>query len=97
MGSASFQFLAYALAVAIVFNCGRSLIWRQSLLLAANLGFLAFFSLNLVAFLPLAGFLGFGFLSLRLMQARKTETLVPLLALGIVGFMWLKKYAFFRQ
>ena len=95
MGSASFQFLAYALAVVIVFNCGWSLLWRQSVLLAANLGFFAFFSFHLVAFLPLAGFLGFGFLGLRLMQARKIRAFVPLLVLGILGFIWLKKYAFF--
>jgi D-alanyl-lipoteichoic acid acyltransferase DltB (MBOAT superfamily) len=63
-------------------------------LLAANIGFLASFSHNPLSFLPLASFLGFGFISLRMMQAGKTRALAPLLVIGIVGFMWLKKYTF---
>jgi D-alanyl-lipoteichoic acid acyltransferase DltB (MBOAT superfamily) len=94
MGSASFEFLAYAFSVAIIFNFNRSVGWRQFILLAASIGFLGFFSLHLAAFIPLAAFLVFGFVSLRIMQAGRTRAFGPLLLAGIVAFIWLKKYAF---
>jgi alginate O-acetyltransferase complex protein AlgI len=94
VGSASTQFLAYAFAVVLVFNFSRSVTWRQFVLLAASVGFLGFFSLHPLAFLPLAAFLAYGFVSLRLMQAKKTNLYAPLLIVGIVAFMWLKKYTF---
>jgi D-alanyl-lipoteichoic acid acyltransferase DltB (MBOAT superfamily) len=92
VGLASFQFLAYSLGIVIVFNLSRSVSWRKFVLLAASVGFLAFFSLRPMAFLPLAGFLAFGFLSVRLMQAETPNLFVPLLVTSIFGFMWLKKY-----
>jgi alginate O-acetyltransferase complex protein AlgI len=94
VGSASLQFLFYAFAVVLVFNLSRSVAWRQFVLLASSAAFLCFFSHEPFAFLPLAAFLVYGFLSLRLMQAKKTHLYVPLLVLGVVAFMWLKKYAF---
>ncbi len=94
MGGASLWFLAYALAVVIIFNFSPSLVWRQFVLLAASIGFLAFFSLGPVSFVPLAVFLFFGFVSLRLMQAGATGLFAPLLIVGIIAFAWLKKYAF---
>jgi alginate O-acetyltransferase complex protein AlgI len=94
VGSASLQFLSYAFAVVFVLNFSRSVAWRQFILLAASVGFLGFFSLHPLAFVPLAAFLAYGFVSLRLMQAEKTNLYAPLLLLGIVAFMWLKKYAF---
>jgi len=95
MGCASLQFLGFALAVAIIFNLRDSVAWRQGVLLFASLLFLAFFSLNPVSWLPLAAFLGFGFISLRRMQnGRKRGAFVPLLVSGIAAFVWLKKYSF---
>jgi alginate O-acetyltransferase complex protein AlgI len=95
MGSASFQFLGFAILVVLIFNINPSVTWRQTVLLLASLVFLAFFSLNPVAYLPLAAFLAFGFVSVRLLQtgARGTAFL-PLLIAGIVAFVWLKKYSF---
>jgi alginate O-acetyltransferase complex protein AlgI len=69
-------------------------VWRQFVLLAASIGFLGFFSHRPSEFLPLAAFLLFGFLSLRLMQTGATRLFVPLLIVGIASFIWLKKYAF---
>jgi D-alanyl-lipoteichoic acid acyltransferase DltB (MBOAT superfamily) len=94
VGGASLWFLAYALAVVIIFNFSSSVAWRQFVLLSASIGFLAFFSLSPAAFVPLAAFLLFGFVSLRFMQAGAAGLFVPLLVVGIVGFAWLKKYAF---
>jgi len=61
---------------------------------AASIGFLGFFSHRPTELIPLAAFLLFGFLSLRLMQAGATRLFVPLLIVGIASFIWLKKYAF---
>ena len=51
MGTASFQFLAFALTVLLVFNLSRRLMWRQVTLAFANLAFLVFFSKQFVAWL----------------------------------------------
>jgi alginate O-acetyltransferase complex protein AlgI len=92
--SASLQFLAFAFAAVLIFNLSHAVAWRQSVLLASSIGFLGFFSRRPAAFVPLAAFLLFGFLSLRLMQAGATRLFVPVLIVGIVSFVWLKKYAF---
>jgi alginate O-acetyltransferase complex protein AlgI len=94
VGNASLSFLVYALAVVIIFNFSSSVAWRQFVLLVSSIGFLGFFSLRPATFVPLAAFLLFGFVSLRLMQAGATRLFVPLLIVGIIAFVWLKKYAF---
>jgi D-alanyl-lipoteichoic acid acyltransferase DltB (MBOAT superfamily) len=94
VGNASLSFLAYALAVVVIFNFSPSVAWRQFILLASSIGFLGFFSHQPAAFVPLAAFLLFGFVSLRLMQAGATRLFVPLLIVGIIAFAWFKKYAF---
>jgi len=94
LATASLRFLAYALAVAVVFNFRLSVGWRQIVLLAASIGFLGFFSYRPADFVPLAAFLLFGFVSLRLMQAGASGLFVPLMIVGIIAFAWLKKYAF---
>jgi D-alanyl-lipoteichoic acid acyltransferase DltB (MBOAT superfamily) len=94
LGSASFQFLAYAFGIVIVFNLSRSVAWRKFVLLASSIGFLAFFSLRPSAFLPFVMFLALGFVSLRLMQAGKRFAFAPLMVLAIAQFIWIKKYAF---
>lgn len=93
MGSASLQFVAYGLLIGLISNFGRSVAWRQAVLLAASLGFLAFFSLNLWAWIPLMSFLALGFIGVRLTWRTK-RGFVPFLTLGILAFIWLKKYAF---
>jgi alginate O-acetyltransferase complex protein AlgI len=92
--SASLQFLAFASVAVLIFNLSRAVAWRQSVLLVASIGFLGFFSRRPAAFVPLAAFLLFGFLSLRLMQAGATRFFVPVLIVGIASFVWLKKYTF---
>lgn len=82
------------MAVVIVSNIRPSVAWRQFVLLVASIGFLGFFSHRPAEFLPLAAFLLFGFLSLRLTQAGATRLFVPLLIVAIASFIWLKKYAF---
>ena len=73
LATASLRFLTYAFAVAIVFNFRPSVAWREFVLLAASIGFLGFFSHRPAEFIPLAAFLLFAFISLRLMQAGATR------------------------
>jgi len=95
MGTASFEFLLFALLVVAVFNVNRSVTWRQATLLIANFVFLSFFSHQPGVWIPFAGFLGFGYVSLRLMQNRSGRSLlVAVLIAGIGAFVWLKKYTF---
>ncbi len=98
MGSASFEFLGFSLSVALIYNLRQSVPWRQTVLLLASLIFLAFFSFNPISWLPLAAFLGFGFVSVRFFQTGKHGRIfVFLLLAAIVAFVWLKKYTFFPQ
>ena len=95
MGTASLQFLGFAFCVAVVFNLRRSVAWRQLVLLAASLLFLSFFSRTPVSWIPLAAFLGFGYISLRLMQnGRWRAGFVSVLIGCVAAFIWLKKYTF---
>jgi D-alanyl-lipoteichoic acid acyltransferase DltB (MBOAT superfamily) len=98
MGSASLEFIGFSLLVAVVYNLSRAVAWRQSILLLASLAFLSFFSLNAITWLPLAAFLAFGFLSIRLIQSGRNRTLfLLLLVAGILAFIWLKKYTFLPE
>ena len=95
MGTASFEFLGFALCVVIVFNLFGAVAWRQLVLLAASLVFLTFFSTSPLAWLPFAAFLAFGYVSLRLLQnGAGARGFVPMVIACIAAFVWLKKYAF---
>ncbi|TDN67454.1 MBOAT family O-acyltransferase [Paraburkholderia sp. BL10I2N1] len=91
----SFQFLAFAAVAALVFNLSRSVRWQNLVLVLVNLSFLSTFSHDPAALVPFAAFLGVGFAGARAMQAKPgLPVFVPLLALMIVMFFWLKRYAF---
>jgi D-alanyl-lipoteichoic acid acyltransferase DltB (MBOAT superfamily) len=95
MGTASFEFLGFALCVVIVFNLLTAVAWRQFVLLAASLVFLTFFSTSPLAWVPFAAFLVFGYVSLRLLQkGAGARGFVPMVIACIAAFVWLKKYAF---
>jgi D-alanyl-lipoteichoic acid acyltransferase DltB (MBOAT superfamily) len=94
MGSASLQFVAYGAAVAILLNLSASPIWRRLLLLAASLLFLAFFSRNPLAFVPIAVFLLVGYLAVHVNRKASGFIFVASLAILIFLFVWLKRYTF---
>ena len=91
----SVQFLAFAALSAIVFNLGRSTLWRQAILLAVNVAFLASFSHDPLAFLPFAGFIAYGFAAQRVARNGSAPRLfVLLIVLTLLAFFWLKRYGF---
>jgi alginate O-acetyltransferase complex protein AlgI len=95
MNIASLNFLAFAAVAAIFYNVGRALWWRQLVLLVANLCFLATFSLDIAAYLPMIGFLAAGFAAVRALQTGRAAHLFWLLLAVMIGvFFWLKQYSF---
>src|SRR3954452_8785399 len=96
MTIASLPFLGFAAAFALLYNLGRPVWWRELVFLAANLAFLATFSLGLVSYLPLAGFLAVGYAGTRALQAGRTGRVYwLLLAATVAPLCWLKRSAFF--
>jgi D-alanyl-lipoteichoic acid acyltransferase DltB (MBOAT superfamily) len=96
MTIASLPFLGFAAAFALLYNLARPLWWRELVFLAANIAFLATFSLGLVSYVPLACFLAVGYAGTRALQAGRAGRVYWLLLAGILAaFCWLKKHSFF--
>jgi D-alanyl-lipoteichoic acid acyltransferase DltB (MBOAT superfamily) len=94
MDSASFQFVLYGLAVAILSNLSSRPAWRSAVLLLASLLFLALLAHDAILFLPLAGFLLLGYASLGLLQRGTLKHASWTVIAVILLYAWLKKYTF---
>ena len=94
MSGPSFAFVGFAALVALVMNASRAAAWRRGVLLIASLVFLATFSRDPVAFVPLAGFVLVGFVALRAAARRRQTTPAIAVTLILALFVWIKKYAF---
>jgi len=91
----SFEFLAFAALVALAIHASDRPAWRRGVMILANIGFVLTFTHDPRALAPFAGLLAFGFASLKIMEFRRGKAaFVPLLLALIVGFFWLKRYAF---
>ena len=97
MGTASFQFLAFAAIAAIVYNLFAALAWRRAALLVTSLFFLGTFYAGPRSFLPLLGFLLLGYAGLRVTQRRAHYSFLPLVIAIIAVYVWLKKYSFLPE
>jgi D-alanyl-lipoteichoic acid acyltransferase DltB (MBOAT superfamily) len=95
---ASFSFLAFALVVILAYNFHPSVSWRKWVLLIANLIFLMTFSQKPLIFVPLGGFLAFGFLSVWAIQRFHSAAAYLWIVFGtLLIFFWLKKYSFLPE
>lgn len=98
MNVPSFEFVLFSVIAALVFRVSRNGVWRLWALAAANALFFLTQSHGLLSLAPYAGFLalGYGFIawSQRAPDHRKLTTPV-FIGLTLLGFVWLKKYAFF--
>jgi D-alanyl-lipoteichoic acid acyltransferase DltB (MBOAT superfamily) len=97
LDSASFQFLAFGLTVALVSNFSRSRGWRSAVLMIASLVFLGLLARNPILFLPLAAFLLLGYTGRILLERGWSRLLVWSLLAVILAYIWLKKYVFLPQ
>jgi D-alanyl-lipoteichoic acid acyltransferase DltB (MBOAT superfamily) len=95
--SASLQFIAFGLAVALVSNFSRSRVWRSAVLLLASLVFLGLLAHNPIVLLPLAGFLLLGYSALVLIERGWIRSFAWILAVVIFVYIWLKKYTFLPE
>ncbi|MGA3159892.1 MAG: hypothetical protein ABSC77_01660 [Terracidiphilus sp.] len=68
MDTASFQFVAFGLGVALLVNLSRNPAWRLTVLALSSLVFLATLTRQPLTLLPLAGFLIVGYLIVKVLQ-----------------------------
>lgn len=97
MATSSFQFLSFAFAVVLAYHVTSSAAWRQIVLLAANLLFLASFSQGRWSYLPLAAFVILAYAGVRWIRAFPKFAGPLAVAVTIASFVWLKKYAFVSE
>lgn len=97
MGSASFQFLVFGLAAALVSNLNRSHVWRSIVLMATSIVFLGVLAHSLIALMPLIGFLLLGYVGIRLLEGGWSGSFVLSLVTIVFVYIWLKKYTFLPQ
>jgi D-alanyl-lipoteichoic acid acyltransferase DltB (MBOAT superfamily) len=97
MDTASFQFVAYGLAVALISNFSRARMWRSLALLAASLVFLGLLAQSPIVVLPLAGFLLLGYGGLVLLEHGWSKSSVWGILAVLLVYIWLKKYTFLPQ
>jgi alginate O-acetyltransferase complex protein AlgI len=94
MDGATFQFVAFGLAAALVSNFSRSRIWRSAVLLLVSIVFLGLLAHNPILFLPLLGFLLLGYAGLVLLERGWAKSAVWSILAVVFAFIWLKKYTF---
>lgn len=94
MDTASLQFVAFGLVVAIISNFSRSAWWRSMVLMAASIVFVGLAAHSPLLLLPLAGFLLLGYGALVLLQRGSSRALAWIVITVIFTYIWLKKYTF---
>lgn len=93
----SYPFLGFALLVALLIRVIPFDGIRRYLILAANITFLASFWGNTASYFPFGIFVLAGYLSVTALQARRFVTLRTTIALIVLSFCWIKRYAFIPE
>jgi D-alanyl-lipoteichoic acid acyltransferase DltB (MBOAT superfamily) len=94
MDSASFQFVIYGLAAAILSNLSRCPAWRSTVLFLASVIFLALLAHSPSVLLPLAAFLLLGYAGIALIERTRIKQSAWIIVAVIFVYIWLKKYTF---
>jgi len=97
MDTASFQFVLFGLAAAVLSNFNRSPVWRSLVLFASSIIFLRLLSHNPIAFLPLIGFLLLGYAALVVLERGSSRWMVWSILAVVFVYIWLKKYTFLPE
>jgi alginate O-acetyltransferase complex protein AlgI len=97
MDAASFQFVLFGLAAAILSNLSRSRIWRSIVLLVSSVVFLCLLGRNPIAFLPLLGFLLLGYGAILMHERGWFRHMAWAILAVIFVYIWLKKYTFLPE
>ena len=97
METASFQFIFFGLAAALVSNFSRSRAWRSTVLMTASFVFLALLSNRPLFFVPLAFFLFLGYAGYFLIARGWSKSAVWSILAVLLVYAWLKKYTFLPE
>ena len=97
METASFQFIFFGLAAALVSNFSRSRAWRSTVLMTASVVFLALLSNRPLFFVPLAFFLFLGYAGYFLIARGWSKSAVWSILAVLLVYAWLKKYTFLPE
>jgi D-alanyl-lipoteichoic acid acyltransferase DltB (MBOAT superfamily) len=97
MDSASFQFVMFGLAAALMSNLSRSRVWRSIVLFTASIIFFLQLAHSPFVFLPMAGFLLLGYIGLVLIERGWSKSTVWSILAVIIVYVWLKKYTFLPE
>lgn len=91
----SLVFLIFACIGALFYNLSQASRWREGVFFVVNLGFMATYSSNPLAFAPYLAFLALGFVWVQVLSRARSRVLF-LTAIGstLLLFCWLKRYAF---
>lgn len=97
MDTASFQFVAFGLAVALVSNFSRSRVWRSTVLMLASVVSLGLLANSPLVILPMLGFMLLGYVGLILMERGWSGSMIWSILTIIFVYAWLKKYSFLPE
>jgi alginate O-acetyltransferase complex protein AlgI len=91
----SFEFLGFALAVALVVNISAKTVWRRYTFATANVLFLLTFTRDPKQLMPFVALLAAGYVAMKLLETAKQRS-AAFVSIGglILAFCWLKRYAF---
>jgi len=92
--NASFQFVLFGLAAALLSNLSRSRVWRSAVLMAASMLFLRLLAPSSASLLPFVGFLLVGYVGIVLLQAESLKVQPWVILAVLFVYVWLKKYSF---
>jgi alginate O-acetyltransferase complex protein AlgI len=92
--STPLAFLGFSLVVVLLYHASRSAGWRQGVLFAASIGFLATFFQGFLWYVPFVVFVLGGYAGLSLIRIAPRFSFLPVLLSTLAGFVWLKQYAF---
>jgi len=97
MDTASFQFVAFGLAIAALSNLSSSRTWRPAVLLLASFVLIGMLAPHAVLLLPMGGFLLLGYAGLKMLERGSPRRLVWGVLAVILVYAWLKRYTFLPQ
>jgi D-alanyl-lipoteichoic acid acyltransferase DltB (MBOAT superfamily) len=95
LNAPSFEFLAFAAAIALLIHVSNAPGWRRAILVLANVALVLSFTHDPKQLAPFAVLLAFGFVSMKAMESyRSRAAFIPLVVGLLFAFFWLKRYAF---
>ncbi len=94
MTAESPAFLAFSLAVVLIFSLSSHRLWKLGVLLAASILFIFLLTPRPAAAIPIFCFVLFGYGCLRLVQDGQRRLYPWIVGAIILLFLWLKRYAF---